>query len=79
MISPVSHALLLPSTPTSGRQDHTSLPYASVPFVIGTAASTAPCPAFVTIMIRPSDRDGMGIDIAQFALLEKRNLFYFGA
>src|ERR1700716_1683147 len=29
VLSPVSHALLPPSTPTSGRQDHTSLPYAS--------------------------------------------------
>src|SRR6266403_6114848 len=28
-LSPVSHVLLPPSTPTSGRQDHTSLPYAS--------------------------------------------------
>jgi hypothetical protein len=27
-LSPVSHVLLPPSTPTSGRQDHTSLPYA---------------------------------------------------
>jgi len=38
----VSHVLLPPSTPTMGRQDHTSLPYASVPFVKGTSASTAP-------------------------------------
>jgi hypothetical protein len=28
-------------TPASGRQDHTSLPSASVPFVCGTSASTA--------------------------------------
>src|SRR5206468_7968581 len=27
-LSPVSHVQLPPSTPTSGRQDHTSLPYA---------------------------------------------------
>jgi hypothetical protein len=32
VISPVSLALLPPSTPTSGRQDHTTSPYASVPF-----------------------------------------------
>src|SRR6195952_1619360 len=33
-LSPVSHVLLPPSTPTSGRLDHTSLPYALAPFVI---------------------------------------------
>ena len=58
-LSPVSLALLPPQTPTSVRQDHTSLPYASMPFVKGTSASTAPRPTFVTIMIRPSGRDGM--------------------
>src|SRR3954470_13563785 len=60
-LSPVSHVLLPPSTPTSVRQDHTSLPYASTPFVFGTSTSTAPRPKFVTIMIRPSGRDGMTI------------------
>ena len=45
-----SHADL---TPASRRQDHTSLPSASVPFVIGTSASTASRPAFVTIASRP--------------------------
>src|SRR5207302_9092416 len=38
VISPVSHVLLPPSTPTSGRQDHTSLPYAFMPFVFGTTS-----------------------------------------
>src|SRR5213080_97547 len=33
VISPVSHVLLPPWTPTSGRQDHTSLPYALMPLV----------------------------------------------
>src|SRR5258707_1132086 len=42
-------------------------------------ASTAPRPTFVAIMIRPSDRDGMAIDVPLFALREKRNIFYFGA
>jgi len=46
-------------TPASGRRDHTSLPSASVPFVIGTSTSTASRPASVTIAKRPSDRDGM--------------------
>src|SRR6476620_12302362 len=55
VISPVSLALLPPSTPTSGRQDHTSLPYAApvfakkaspgmVPFVKGTFTSIATPP-----------------------------------
>jgi hypothetical protein len=35
------------------------LPYASMPFVKGISASIAPRPTFVTIMIRPSGRDGM--------------------
>src|SRR4051794_11666301 len=37
-LSPVSHILLPPSTPTMGRQDHTSLPYAPAPFAIGTTS-----------------------------------------
>src|SRR4051795_9342236 len=37
-LSPVSHVLLPPSTPTSGRQDHTLLPYALAPFVIGATS-----------------------------------------
>ena len=45
-------------TPASGRQDHTTSPYASVPFVKGTSASTASHPALVTIAKRPSYRDG---------------------
>ena len=45
-------------TPASGRQDHTTPPYASAPFVKGTSASTASHPALVTIAKRPSYRDG---------------------
>jgi hypothetical protein len=30
-------------------------------------------------MIRPSERDGMGQDVARFAILIKRNIFYSGA
>ena len=43
-------------TPASGRQDHTSSPSASVPFVIGASASTASRLASVTIASRPSMR-----------------------
>ena len=45
-------------TPASGRQDHTTSPYASAPSVKGTSASTASHPASVTIAKRPSYRDG---------------------
>jgi hypothetical protein len=46
-------------TPASGRQDHTTSPSASVPFVIGASASTASRLASVTIANRPSvRRDG---------------------
>src|ERR1700716_1613026 len=50
-------------TPASGCQDHTTSPSASTPFVIGASASTASRPAFVTIMIRPSEWDGTAEDI----------------
>src|ERR1700730_5082359 len=59
---PGDRALLPPSsadvaanlTPASGRQDHTTSPYALAPFVIGASASTASRPASVTIANRPS-------------------------
>jgi hypothetical protein len=41
-------------TPASGRQDHTTSPSASAPFVKGASTSTASRPASVTIAIRPS-------------------------
>src|SRR4029077_20874784 len=52
---------LLPGalTPAPRRQDHTSLPYASAPFVKGTSASTATRPNVRDVGRRPSERDGM--------------------
>jgi hypothetical protein len=50
-------------TPASRRQDHTSSPSASVPFVIGTSTSTASRPAFVTIASRPFGWDETVIDM----------------
>ena len=38
-----------------------------------------PVPTIVTIMIRPSEWDGMGEDIALICLRIKRNIFYFRA
>jgi hypothetical protein len=56
---PPSPALLSANlTPASGRQDHTTSPSASAPFVKGAAASTASRPASVTIAKRPSDGAG---------------------
>jgi hypothetical protein len=59
---PGDRALLSPSsantsanlTPASRRQDHTTSPSASAPFVKGASTSTASHPASVTIAIRPS-------------------------
>src|SRR5215210_6077808 len=51
-------------TPASGRQDHTTSPSASVPFVSGTSASIASRPAFVTIAKRPCrGRDGESCEL----------------
>src|SRR3981081_3763919 len=56
---PPSPALLSANlTPASGRQDPTSSPSASAPFVIGASASTASRRAAVTIACRPSLWDG---------------------
>src|SRR3954469_24892354 len=60
-LSPVSHVLLPPSTPTMGRQDHTPLPYALMPFVTRHQASTATRPAFVTIASAPLSGTGCNL------------------
>ena len=52
-VAPRKRELLKNLTPAFGRQDHTSLPYASAPFVIGTAASTASHRTFVAIASAP--------------------------
>ena len=74
-LSPVSHVLLPPSTPTMGRQDHTPLPYAFAPFVIGTTSVHRDPSLVGNDGRRPSERDGMAKRIAQFSLLIKRNIF----
>src|SRR2546428_5786377 len=56
--SPLRRLLLESLAPASRRQDHTTSPYASAPFVKGASASTASHPALVTIAKRPSYRDG---------------------
>src|SRR5438105_5537237 len=66
-LSPVSHVLLPPSTPTSGRQDHTSLPYALAARVSRSlSVHRNPAPRCDDGQ-RPSGWDGMGVYIAQFA------------
>src|SRR5213080_4189358 len=63
VISPVSHVLLPPSTPTSGRQDHTPLPYALAPLV-SRSFRVHRNPSLVgNDGRRPSDRDGMATDM----------------
>src|SRR5882757_7313704 len=59
LLPPLRPEKLLPPgalTPAPRRQDHTPLPYAPAPFVIGTFASTASHRTVVAIMIRPSCR-----------------------
>ena len=61
LLAPSPARLLADLTPTLGRQNHTTSPYAPAPFVKGAAASTASRPASVTIAKRPSEgRDGKG-------------------
>src|SRR5438034_2748644 len=55
--SPLRSLLLESLAPASRRQDHTTSPYASAPFVKSASASTASHPALVTIAKRPSYRD----------------------
>ena len=71
---PGDRALLPPSstdcsanlTPASGRQDHTTSPSVSAPFVKSASASTASRPAAVTIACRPSVGRHLSIIIQQF-------------
>jgi hypothetical protein len=58
-LSPVSHVLLPPSTPTSGRQDHTPLPYAFMPLVSGTTGVHRNPSLVSNDGRRPSGWDGM--------------------
>jgi hypothetical protein len=79
VLSPVTglschrHQRKLPSanlTPASGRQDHTTSPSASAPFVKGASTSTASRPASVTTAIRPSSgtrQRGFCFDLGQSA------------
>src|SRR5207342_1205207 len=66
-------------TPAPRRQDHTSSPYASAPFVTGASASTASPSHGRDDRERPSERDGMAIDMPLFSIRIKRNIFDFGA
>jgi hypothetical protein len=50
-------------TPAPRRQDHTTLPSALASPVKRAVASTAPRPASVTFAKRPSEWDGMAMDI----------------
>src|SRR5258707_11944619 len=60
-LTPSPALLIADLTPASGRQNHTTSPYASAPFVKGAAASTASRPTSVTCA-RPSEgRDRIAI------------------
>src|ERR1700738_4452380 len=63
-------------TPASGRQDHTTSPSASAPFVFGaTRVHRTPPPTSVTIAKRPSVWDGMISLYSCFYQTGKRKIF----
>ena len=80
---PGDRALLPPSsadtsanlTPASRRQDHTTSPSASAPFVIGASTSTASRPASVTIASRPSCGTGRA-EYTHDLLFRKIRIFF---
>ena len=75
--APAQQVLKVGSTPTPGRQDHTSLPYASAARV-SRSLSVHRNPSLVRDDgRRPSCRDGMAVDIAQFRLSGKAKHFLF--
>jgi hypothetical protein len=59
-------------TPASGCQDHTSSPSALASPVKRAVASTAARPASVTFAKRPSERDGMAMDVFLIFRIVKR-------
>src|SRR6201992_2150617 len=58
-ITRVMRSIIARLTPTLGRQDHTLSPYASMPNVYGTNASTAACPNVSDVGRHPLLRDRM--------------------
>jgi len=63
-LTPSPALLLADLTPASGRQNHTTWPYAAAPFDKGTTASTASRPALMTLRNAPlSGRDVMDMHL----------------
>src|SRR5438105_7952348 len=75
-LSPVSLVLLPPQTPTSGRQDHTSLPYASVPIVRALPRPSQPRPSLVTMADAPLSGTGCNLYSLVF-ISDKAKYFRF--
>jgi len=66
-------------TPVSGRQDHTSLPYASAALVNRNVSVHRNPPNGRDDGRRPSEQDGMAKYVPLICILIKRNIFYFEA
>src|SRR5258708_7236618 len=67
-LTPSPALLIADLTPASGRQNDTTWPSASAPFVKGTTASTASRPALMTLRNAPlsgRDSDGYASDLGQ--------------
>ena len=62
-LTPSPALLIADLTPASGRQNHTTWPYAKAPFVNGAPASTASRPASMTLRNAPlSGRDSANVN-----------------
>ena len=80
LLPPLRPERLLPPgalTPAPRRQDHTSLPYALMPFAIGTASVHRDPPHDRGDRERPSGRDGMAIDMPLIWPSDKAKYFLF--
>ena len=76
-VAPKKGKLLKSLTPVSGRQDHTFLPYALAPFVIGTTSVHRDPSLVRDDGQRPSERDGMGEDVPLIWPSGKAKYFLF--
>src|SRR5436189_2808111 len=65
-------------TPAPRRQDHTSLPYALMPFAIGTASVHRDPPHDRGDHDTPLWSGRYGCNVAVIGIRIKRNIFYFG-
>ena len=74
-VAPEKRELLKCLTPASGRQDHTTSPYALAPFVFGTTCVHRDPSLVRDDGQRPSDRDGMARNVPLICPSDKAKYF----